>query len=100
VGRVLRARPVSRDLDRIFSDISGNNGVNVAIAQLSRIEGAFQRLGEFPKLGREASDLRPGLRSWSSKPWRVLYRVTGEDVVILRVLDERRNIAALLGKKT
>jgi len=100
VGRVLRAKPVSRDLDLIFSDICGNNGVEVASAQLSRIESVFHRLSAFPRLGRDRSDLRPGLRTLSVKPWQVLYRLNGEDVVILRVLDGRMNIAALLGKKT
>ncbi|MGH1558570.1 type II toxin-antitoxin system RelE/ParE family toxin [Caulobacter segnis] len=100
MGRVSRAKQISRDLDRIFNDISGNNGVNVAIAQLSGIENAFERLGFFPNLGRNRSDLRSGLRSWSVKPWLGLYRVRDEDVFILRVLDERRNIAALFGQKT
>jgi toxin ParE1/3/4 len=100
VARVIRAKPVSRDLDRIFSDVCGNNGVEVASAQLNRIESVFHRLGAFPGLGRDWSDLRPGLRTLSEKPWQVLYRLNGEDVVILRVLDGRMNIAAIFGKKT
>ncbi|PIB94567.1 type II toxin-antitoxin system RelE/ParE family toxin [Caulobacter sp. FWC2] len=100
MGRVVKAGLVGRDLDRIFSAISENNGLNVATAQVSRIENALQRLGAFPNLGRNRSDLRPALRTLSVKPWTVLYRVKGEDVIILRVLDERPDLAAQFGKKT
>lgn len=100
MGRVLRSRSVGRDLDRVFGDVSANNGEAVAIAQLDRIEASLRRLGAFPNLGRDRSDLAPGLRACSVKPWEILYRVRGEDVLISRVLDGRMNVAALLGKKT
>ena len=100
MGRVIRSRPVSRDLDRIFSDICENNGVAVASAQLIRIESVFHRLGAFPRLGLDRSDLRAGLRTFSVTPWLVLYRLNGEDIVVLRVLDGRMNLGAQLGKKT
>jgi toxin ParE1/3/4 len=95
VGRVLRAKSVGRDLDGIFDEIFENNGVNVAIAQINRIEGALERLGRFPNLGRERFDLKPGLRSWAVSPWVVLYRLKAAD----GVLDGRMNLSALLGKK-
>jgi toxin ParE1/3/4 len=100
VGRVLRAKSVGRDLDGIFDEIFANNGVNVAIAQMNRIERAFERLGRFPNLGRERSDLKPGLRSWAVTPWTVLYRLNAADVIIIRVLDGRMNLSSLLGKKS
>ena len=100
MARVIRARPVSRDLDRVFRDVCENNGVDVASAQLNRIESVFHRLSAFPRLGRDRSDLRPGLRTFSVKPWQVIYRLNGEDVVILRILDGRMNLAAQFGKKT
>lgn len=100
MGRVLRGRSVGRDLDRIFTDVSRNNGESSAIVQLNRIEKAFEHLGAFPHLGPSRSELAPGLRAWSLKPWEILYRAMGEDVEIIRVLDGRMNIAALFGKKT
>jgi len=100
VGRVLRSRSVGRDLDRIFKNISANNGETVAIAQIDRIEASLRRLGSFPSLGRDRSDLAPGLRACSVKPWEVLYRLKGDEVLISRILDGRQNLSALLGKKT
>jgi len=101
VGRVLRAKSVGRDLDGIFDEIFANNGVNVAIAQMNRIESALERLGRFPNLGRERSDLEPGLRSWAVTPWTILYRLKAADVIIIiRVLDSRMNLSSLLGKKS
>jgi toxin ParE1/3/4 len=99
VGRVLRSRSVGRDLDRIFKSISANNGGTVAIAQLGRIEALMRRLSLFPSLGRDRSDLAPGLRACSLKPWEVIYRLKGDDVLISRILDGRQNLSALLGKK-
>jgi hypothetical protein len=42
-------------------------------------------------------DLRPGLRSCPVGDYVIIYRIDGEDVVILRVLRGSRNIAALFG---
>ncbi|USQ94824.1 type II toxin-antitoxin system RelE/ParE family toxin [Caulobacter sp. RL271] len=100
MGRVLRSSLAGRDLDRIFRDISANNGDSVAVAQLNRIEAALERLGSFPNLGRDRSDLLPGLRALSVKSWEVFYRVRDEDVLVSRVLDGRMNLAAQFGKKT
>lgn len=100
MGRVLRSSLVGRDLERIFRDISANNGDAVAVTQLNRIEAALERLGVFPNLGRDRSDVMPGLRALSVSSWEVMYRVREEDVLVSRVLDGRMNIAALFGKKT
>jgi plasmid stabilization system protein ParE len=40
--------------------------------------------------------LRPGLRSFPVDTTVILYRIVGEDVLILHVLDGRRDIAALV----
>jgi len=100
VGRVLRAKAVNGDLAAIFAEISGNNGAIVATEQVSRIENALERLGDFPNLGRERPKLRRGLRIWPASSWLVLYRLTGPDVVIMRVIDGRRDLRAVLRRKT
>jgi plasmid stabilization system protein ParE len=41
-------------------------------------------------------DLRPGLRSFPVDTYIILYRIEGEEVLILHVLDGRRDIAALV----
>jgi len=47
-------------------------------------------------LGRARDEeLRPGLRSFPVGPYIVIYRIDGDDVLILRVLRGSRNIQAL-----
>jgi len=56
----------------------------------------FHLLATYPRIGRERSDLRPGLRSFPVDAYVIFYRIEGEDVFILHVLDGRRDIPALL----
>lgn len=43
-------------------------------------------------------DLRPGLRSFPSGEYVIIYRVEGEDVLILHVARGSRDIEALFGR--
>ena len=43
-----------------------------------------------------AQRLAPGLRGFPVDTYIILYRIEGEDVLILHVLDGRRDIAALV----
>jgi toxin ParE1/3/4 len=55
-------------------------------------------LARHPHLGRSRDDdLRPSLRSFPVASYVIIYRVEGEDVLILRVLRGSRNIPALFG---
>ena len=46
--------------------------------------------------GRRDEDLRPGLRSFPVGEYVIIYRLEGEDVLILHVLRGSRDIEALL----
>ena len=101
------ARPVitvaaREDLLRIFEWISERSGAERAAAVMRRLNGSLERLAVFPQLGPAASGLDDGaLRRHSVRPWTVFYRpLAGGGVEILRVFDSRRDVAALLGKKS
>ena len=49
----------------------------------------FQRLVEFPDLGRDASDIRRGYRKIETASHSVFYRKTNNGVLIVRVLHQR-----------
>jgi toxin ParE1/3/4 len=49
----------------------------------------FQMLVEFPDLGRDASDIRPGYRKIETASHSIFYRKTGDGVLIVRVLHQR-----------
>ncbi|NGM49403.1 type II toxin-antitoxin system RelE/ParE family toxin [Caulobacter sp. 602-2] len=54
-------------------------------------------MAAFPNLGRAT---RSGVRLHSVKPWIIVYRPVTGGVEVLRVLDGRRDLDVLIGKKT
>ena len=63
---------------------------------MDSITDRFFLLATHPHLGRRRDeDLRPGLRSFPVGEYVIVYRVEGEDVLILRALRGSRDIEAL-----
>jgi len=56
---------------------------------------SIERLAEFPQIGRSRSAFAPGLRSIRYQGYVVFYSVDADGPVIVAVLHERRNHAAL-----
>jgi plasmid stabilization system protein ParE len=55
-------------------------------------------LAQNPRAGRARDeDLGPGRRSFPADRYIIVYRVAGQDVLILRVAHSRRDIEALFG---
>lgn len=70
---------------------SGN--VVVARAYDARIPDVCARIGDAPQGGRPREDLGPGVRSWSfERRATILYRVTADRVVVLRIVHRGRPI--------
>jgi toxin ParE1/3/4 len=58
----------------------------------------FHLLGANPHAGRARDDdLGPGRRSFPADRYIIVYRVSGRDVLILRVAHSSRDIEALFG---
>jgi toxin ParE1/3/4 len=85
------------ELDDIWYYIATeSSSIEVAERLLDAINEQFVLLSKHPLLGRRRDDLRPGLRSVTVGAYVVLYRVEDEDVVILHVLQGRRDIRSVL----
>jgi toxin ParE1/3/4 len=86
------------DLDDIWLYLARESGsIEIADRLIDSITEKFCLLARFPHLGRRRDeDLRRGLRSFPVRDYVVIYRVEGEDVVILRVVRGSRDIQALL----
>jgi len=95
-GRVIRSAEAARDLDGVFGDICLNNGWDVAVAQMERLEKALDRLGDFPRLGRRRTDLKGGPFVFPVSPWTIFYEISGADVRVLRIIDRRRDFGSAL----
>jgi len=89
---------VEAELDDIWIYVAQESGsIEIAERQVASITEHFFLLSKHPQLGRRRDDdLRRGLRSLSVSGYVVIYRVEGDDVLILRVLHGRRDIKALL----
>ena len=93
-----RSAQADRDLDDIWYRIATESG-NLPLADriIDKIAGQFLRLAQFPELGRTRDhDFGAGRRSWAATDYIIVYAVSGADVLILRVVHGRRDIAALL----
>ena len=88
------------DLEEIYTYIRRHDSPGSANYVLGEIERAFQGLSEHPERGaypRELLEL--GIREYREvffKPYRVIYRVTGDNVYVLVIADGRRDMRALL----
>lgn len=89
-----------RDLTRIIEFIRDQGRPMAAAGVLDRIEEAVSKLAMLPRIGRvppEMEQLRLSEhREIIVKPYRILYRLIGEEIVILGVFDARRNLEDLL----
>ena len=79
------------DLLKIYNYLNPLNQ-KAARDQLAGINDKFKQLARFPFIGRERSNLRRGLRSVVFGPNVIFYLVEEERVVIVRVLDGRRDL--------
>ncbi len=85
------------ELDGIWYYTAKESGsIEIADRVVDSITERFFLLSRYPHIGRRRDeDLRPGLRSFPAGEYVILYRVEGEDVLILHVIRASRDIEAL-----
>jgi toxin ParE1/3/4 len=86
------------ELDNIWDYVAKDSGsIEIADRLIDSIAERFYLLACHPHIGRPRDeDLRPGLRSFPVGEYVIIYRLEGEDVLILHVLRGSRDIEALL----
>jgi len=94
--QIERSTEAQRDVDEIWLHIATENSLDVADAILKRIDHAFQKIAEYPLIGRERDELAIGVRSVPVSPFLVLYRVHQDHVLILCVVHGSRELPDLL----
>jgi plasmid stabilization system protein ParE len=99
---VVKAPGALCDLRAIYARIVLDGGPARAKSIFRTLDETIERLARRPLLGTERVDLPDQLRSFSFRRWTIFYRPLpdGSGVIVLRILDSRRDISALLGKKT
>jgi toxin ParE1/3/4 len=91
------AKRAEADLEDIAYYIAEESGsLETARRVIETITDRFHMLGANPYAGRARDeDLGPGRRSFPADRYIIVYRVAGQDVLILRVAHSRRDIDAL-----
>jgi len=79
------------------------DSLQTALEKLDLIEGKVASLGLTPEIGRKVPELLDykdmSYREMIITPWRVIYQVKNEKLLVLMILDGRRNLQDLLFKR-
>ncbi|PAX08113.1 type II toxin-antitoxin system RelE/ParE family toxin [Sphingomonas lenta] len=81
----------ARDLRRISATGRRDHGVAASERHLAGFERLFQLLREQPFAGQERPEFARRVRSLSHRPHRILYRLEGDTVLIVRILHHAQD---------
>jgi len=88
-----------KDVAEIWRYLAAEASIKTADNLLRQITRAAERVAERPLTGRARDPLKPGLRSVLVHPYLVFYRIAGGGIEVVRVLHQRRNLAAALSEE-
>lgn len=94
-GWVLRPA-AEADLSEIWLNGAERWGVEQADRYADGLFAVFDLLAEFPNMAREREEFSPPVRIHSSGLYLVIYRLEGQAVEIIRVLQAHQNLTAYL----
>jgi toxin ParE1/3/4 len=100
---VLLTRGAEQDLESLYDYIAATDGAASAGKVLDRLMEAAASLEQAPERGSFPKELAAlGIAEYRQillKPWRVIYRVAGRNVIIHLIVDGRRDMQSLLQRR-
>jgi toxin ParE1/3/4 len=100
---VLLTEGAEQDLEALHDYIAEFDCVANANYVLDKLMEVVERLSRFPERGSYPKELVAlGIKEYrqiSFKPYRVIYRVTGKQVVIYLIADGRRAMQSVLARR-
>ncbi len=103
VHKVLLTEGAEQDLEAIFDHISEFDCVANANYVLDALTNVVERLARFPERGTYPKELAAlGIKEYRQvlfKPYRVIYRVSANDVIIYLITDGRRDMQSVLARR-
>ncbi|HET7923692.1 MAG TPA: type II toxin-antitoxin system RelE/ParE family toxin [Rhodanobacteraceae bacterium] len=100
---VVLTRDAERDLDDLHSYIATYDSLENADRVLDRLLEVAETLSTNPDRGSVPKELRSlGVQDYRQsffKPYRVIYRVVAEQVVVYLIADGRRDMQSLLARR-
>lgn len=92
-----------RDIEDIHRYIAVHSGVGIAERVFAAIQRKCEALAYSPERGNVPKELVAlGIREFREahyKPYRIMYRIAGRTVIVLCVLDGRRDMLSLLHER-
>ena len=100
---VLLTQGAEQDLEAIYDYIAEFDCVANANHVLDQLMRVVNSLSRFPQRGSYPKELLAlGIKEYrqtSFKPYRVIYRVTGDRVIIFLIADGRRDMQSVLARR-
>ena len=100
---VLLTEGAEQDLEAIYDYISEFDCVENAIYVLDKLMTVVERLSRSPERGSYPKELVSlGIREYRQvffKPYRVIYRVMDDRVIIYLIVDGRRDMQSVLARR-
>ncbi len=100
---VLLTRAAEQDLESIHDYIAEFDGVANANYVLDQLMEVVEGLAQFPERGNYPKELAAlGIKEYRQtafKPYRVIYRVIGSQVIIYLIIDGRRDMQSALARR-
>jgi len=97
---VLWADVARADLDDIANYIAEEDGIEIALEVVLRLEHKASKLVSMPKRGVIVPELLDigvlQYRQLTERPWRILYRILGNTVHVVAIVDSRRDMVSFL----
>lgn len=101
--KVLLTEGAEHDLEEIHSYIAEYDSPSSANYVLDELTQVAESLSSFPERGSHPQELLAlGIREYRQsffKPYRVIYRVIGKQVIIYLIADGRRDMQSLLSRR-
>ena len=101
--KVLLTRSAERDLEEIYDYIAENDTQGNADHVLDKLMEVAETLASFPERGSYPKELLIlGIREYRQahfKPYRLIYRVSGKQVIVYIIADGRRDMQTLLTRR-
>jgi toxin ParE1/3/4 len=92
-----------RDLEEIHNWIAEHDSAEKADYVLDRLSEAAESISALPHRGTRPKELPPGMeveyRQVFFKPYRVIYEIMRDEIVIHLIADGRRNLQSLLMRR-
>ena len=93
----------ARDLEEIYTYVARHDSLKKTDYLLDQIEKSSMRLSKSPERGAYPAELLTlGIREYREifyKPYRIIYRVMGEIVIVMVISDGRRDMESLLQRR-